>query len=148
MLFQTLDTSDRSLARHERMHSAGGAVLRGLLDHLMGGLRKMVPGGSRQRSGPPAGWQLPAASAVVVISEVIFGASPAWQPANYLGKPPEGGQPGETLNPFEGMSPFDDLDKGMPGLYSTALPCEAKVHQVQLLLGECLICTMYGGIQK
>ncbi len=63
----------------------GGTVLRGLLDRLISDLRKLLPGGGRQRGAPSASWQLPAASCVVVITEVIFGASATWRPANYLG---------------------------------------------------------------
>ncbi|CAL8470133.1 g9675 [Coccomyxa elongata] len=67
---------------------AGGTVLRGLLDRLLSDLRKLLPGTSRQRDAPTASWQLSAASVVVVTSEVIYGASAAWQPANYLGAQP------------------------------------------------------------
>ena len=60
-------------------------MLRGLLDRLISDLRKLLPGGARQRGAPSASWQLPAASCVLVITEVIFGASAAWRPSNYLG---------------------------------------------------------------
>ncbi len=63
-------------------------MLRGLLDRLLSDLRKLLPGTSRQRGAPTASWQLSAASVVVVTSEVIYGASAAWQPANYLGAQP------------------------------------------------------------
>ena len=71
-------------------------MLRGLLDRLIRDLRKLLPGPARQRGMPSASWQLPAASCVVVITEVIFGASGAWRPANYLGTHLEAGRSGDT----------------------------------------------------
>ena len=66
---------------------AGGSTLRGLVDALLSNLRKA----QRLSTGKPAGrassskelapdWQLQAGSIVVVTTEVLFGASPAWQP--------------------------------------------------------------------
>ena len=74
---------------------AGGTALRGLLDRLLSDLRKLLPGGPRQRGAPTASWQLSAASIVVVTTEVIYGASVAWQPANYLGAQPGPAHAGE-----------------------------------------------------
>ena len=64
------------------LHS-GGLPLRSLLDHLMRQIQEVS-------AQPPelslhASWQCDAAAGVTLLSEVVFGASQAWQPASWLG---------------------------------------------------------------
>ncbi|CAL5218647.1 g350 [Coccomyxa viridis] len=67
--------------------TAGRSTLRGLVDALLSNLRraqrfskdKAVGRGSASKR-PAEDWQLQAASVAVVTTEVLFGASPAWQP--------------------------------------------------------------------
>ncbi|KAK9808680.1 hypothetical protein WJX72_001826 [[Myrmecia] bisecta] len=68
----------------EAASQAGGSALRGLIDHLLGDLEKTLPKGDASSaagglgSGSTGGWQCSAAAVVAVISEVLYGASPAW----------------------------------------------------------------------
>ena len=61
----------------------GGLPLRSLVDHLMRQIQELS-------AQPPelslhASSQCHAAAGVTLLSEVVFGASPAWQPASWLG---------------------------------------------------------------
>jgi hypothetical protein len=70
-----------SLTHIRIVHYAGGTVLRGLLDSLVGSLRKALPRATHREAPAGSSWQLSAASTVVLMSEIIFGASSAWLPA-------------------------------------------------------------------
>ena len=66
---------------------AGGSTLRGLVDALLSNLRRAQrlstdkPVGKANRSKELApDWRLQAGSIIVVTTEALFGASPAWQP--------------------------------------------------------------------
>lgn len=75
--------------------NAGSAVLHGITQHLLQIFEAQVPAqaaqnspysgsrissrGSEQNAAASPGWQGKAASAVVALSEVVFGASSAWQ---------------------------------------------------------------------
>ena len=69
---------------------AGGSTLRGLIDALLGNLRRAQrlskgksPGRADRSKRPVDDWRLQAASIAVVMTEVLFGASPAWQPGSW-----------------------------------------------------------------
>lgn len=69
---------------------AGGSTLRGLIDTLLGNLRRTQRFGTGKALGradrlkrPVDDWRLQAASIAVVTTEVLFGASPAWQPGSW-----------------------------------------------------------------
>ena len=62
---------------------SGGLPLRSLVDHLMRHIQELS-------AQPPelslhVSWQCDAAAGVTLLSEVVFGASQAWQPASWLG---------------------------------------------------------------
>lgn len=66
---------------------SGGAMLRSLVDILLSNLRrvqrKSTESSQKKKSraqGQLHDWRLQAASRIVVMSEVLYGASPAWQP--------------------------------------------------------------------
>lgn len=80
------------------VRNAGGTLLRGLLDRLIDSLRRVQPrkGLAAQEDHASPAWQLSAASIVVVMTEIIYGASPAWQPAAFLGAAPPAAMPPES----------------------------------------------------
>ncbi len=65
------------------------------MDSLLANLQRLRPseppqaqrrrGRSQALLAPAQPWQLSAASLVLVTYEVLYGASPAWQPEGYLG---------------------------------------------------------------
>lgn len=61
----------------DKARVAGGLGLQGLVEHLVSLLEKIVA------QGKPV-WQCQAASVITVLTEVVFGASPAWHPVKWL----------------------------------------------------------------
>ena len=82
---------DKDFLASQSPQCAGGSTLRGLVDVLLSNLRRAqrlskskTVGRASSSQRPADDWQLQAASIAVVTTEVLFGASPAWQPG-----PPE-----------------------------------------------------------
>lgn len=93
---------------------AGGTALRALVDALLRALQAAAPApaaGPNPGQAPAAApdWQLPAAAAVAVTAEVLFGASPAWRP------------------PHEGLAGLGERDQGLPGSAAAELEALAGV---------------------
>ena len=77
--YEAVATVCRTLGRLAA--DAGGHAMRSLVDHLLTELRTCRPGGAGLHSSD---WQCSAASSVTVLSEVVYGASAAWQPRRWL----------------------------------------------------------------
>ena len=91
---------------------AGGTALRALVDGLLRALQAAAPApaaGPSPGQAPAAApdWQLPAAAAVTITAEVLFGVSHAWRPPH---EGPEGlgfrvqGLPGPAAAELEALA--------------------------------------------
>ncbi|KAL0037252.1 hypothetical protein WJX79_008456 [Trebouxia sp. C0005] len=132
--------------------SAGGAVLHGIVQDLLQVFEAQMPPQNTQSQAssshtalgteaqPSIAWQGRAAAAVVALTEVLYGASPAWQPAQapISGSPTSsddsrrrhngGGSTSSSTAAVHGSGPLEQLVVQVLGDFSSADVWQLPTH--------------------